>query len=184
MSTRSRGLLALTLTLATISLSCGRKEPQAAANAPGAPAGAAAPAAPAPPALTPGISKSLVRKSGAPEYNFDSLGPIQFPAVQKNIQLAGDSVIGISGWAVDPSKTSPAGAVDVVIDGVPYAARYGVDRTDVATHYKRQEYAKSGYELVLRKGQLTKGPHAVSIRVITNDQQAYNEGPVVPFVVN
>ena len=34
-----------------------------------------------------------------------------------------------------------AGAVDIVVDQVPYAAKYGTPRTDVADHFKRPDFA-------------------------------------------
>jgi hypothetical protein len=175
MNIRCLGALALTLTFAAVSLSCGKKDPEATKKSPTA--------ATRPP-LAPGISKNLTRNPEAPFYNFDSLGPVNYPATQKNIQLQSDSEIVISGWALDASKNSTAGAVDVVIDGVPYAAQYGTERRDVAEHYKRPDYAKSGFQLLLKSGQFTKGPHALAIRVIAADRKSYNEGPVVPFSVN
>jgi len=34
------------------------------------------------------------------------------------------------------------------------------------------------------RGQLAKGSHSVSVRVIANDKKSYNEGPVIQFTVN
>lgn len=157
-----------------VMISCGQKdrEPRA------APA-----AAPAPAPLAPGISKNLKRNPEAPFYNFDNLGSVHYPAVQKSLQLQSDDEVMITGWAADPSKKAPAGGVDIVIDGVPYNAGYGTDRSDVASHYNTPELAKCGFQLRLARKQLTKGPHAVAVRVITRDQKSYNEGPTVQFTV-
>jgi len=175
---RTQGLTILVL-LAAALLSCGKKE-EAAAPAPGA----SSAAAPAPPPLQPGSSSNLTRSKTEAFYNFDSLGPVSYPAAQKTITLPGDSEISVSGWALDASKKGPAGAVDVVLDGNPFSANYGLDRTDVAAHFNRPDYTKSGFQLLLARGQFTKGSHGVSIRVISSDKKSYSEGPVVQFTVN
>lgn len=175
MLTRAKTSLTIVVLALTSLISCGKKD-EASSPTPAA--------SPAPPPLQPGISQTLIRNTGEPFYVFDSLGPINYPAVQKSIQVSGDSDIGISGWALDVSKKGPAGGVDVVLDQTPYSARYGMDRTDVASHFNRPDYTKSGFQLTLARGRLTKGPHSVSVRVISSDKKSYNEGPVVQFTVN
>jgi len=180
MSIGSRTVLVIGVLAFTLAVGCGKKN-EPAAKTSETTSGAAVPA---PPPLPPGMSTHLKRNPGAPFYNFDSLGPINFPAVQKSNQISAEAAVGITGWAADPSKQFLAGGVDVVIDGIPYSARYGTDRTDVAKHYDKPEFAKSGFQLLLAPRQLTKGAHGVAIRVITHDQKSYNEGPLVPFMVN
>jgi hypothetical protein len=174
MSARSKSLPAIVLLAVVVSISCGKKDVEGTGSAPAA----------APPPLPAGISKNLTKSTTAPFYNFDSLGPISFPAVQKSNQLSGDAEVSVTGWALDESKKGTAGGVDVVIDQVPYSAQYGDPRKDVAEHFNRPDYVNSGFHLVLARGQLTKGPHSVSVRVISSDKKSYNEGPVVPFAVN
>jgi hypothetical protein len=161
---------------AAFALSCDKKDVETASGSPAA--------APAPAPLPPGVSKNLTHNNAAPFYNFDNLGPVNYPAVQKAIQVSADTDIGVAGWALDVSKKGPAGAVDVVLDNVPHAAHYGLDRTDVSSHFNRPDYAKCGFQLILAKGQLSKGPHSVSVRVISSDMKSYNEGPVIQFTVN
>jgi hypothetical protein len=178
MSIWSKSLL--TIVVFAVSVSCGNKEGDnkpAAENHP-----AATPAPPAP--LAAGISQDLKKNPAPPFYTFDTLGTINYPAVQKSIQLSGDADIAVSGWALDESKNGPAGGVDVVLDQVPHSAHYGLQRPDVADHYKRPDYGNSGFQLMVGRGQLSKGPHSVSIRVISSDKKSYNEGPVVQFTVN
>src|SRR5579871_1978059 len=137
MSMRLKCLSVIVLCALAWSSSCGQKEAPA--------TGSTAPtSAPTPPPLAPGVSQNLTKNSGAPLYNFDNLGPIQYPAVQKSNQVAADAENAVSGWALDQSKAL-AGGVDVVIDNVPYAARYGTARTDVADHFKRPDSANSGF---------------------------------------
>jgi hypothetical protein len=177
MLTRSKSLLTIVVLIAGVSTSCGsgskEKEAEASHSAP----------APAPPPLPAGVSQSLTRNSAPPAYNFDNLGPINYPAVQKSNEISGDADNAVSGWALDLSQKGTAGGVDVVIDQVPYAAHYGAARTDVADHFKRPDCTNSGFHLNLARGQLPKGQHTVSIRVISADKKSYNEGPVVQFTV-
>jgi hypothetical protein len=176
---RTKSLLSIIVLTAAMSSSCGNKD---AGSSGSAPADSSTPAPPPP--LPAGISQNLTHTDGAPFYTFDSLGPIQFPAVQKSNQISGDASNAISGWALEVSKKGPAGAVDIVIDQTPYSAQYGLGRSDVATHFNRPDYAKCGFQLVLAPRQLSKGPHTVSVRVISSDKKSYNEGPVVQFTVN
>lgn len=178
MSIRSKGILIVVLIAAAATFSCGKKEGETAGTAP------AAARRPAPPPLPAGTTQDLKKNTGDPNYVFDSLGPVSYPAVQKNIQISGDASNMINGWALDPSKKSVAGGVDIVIDQVPHSARYGIERSDVSIHFKRPDYINCGYLLTLEPGQLAKGQHTVSVRVITNDKKSYNEGPTVQFTVN
>jgi hypothetical protein len=178
MSIRSKSLLTVVLLAVTVSISCGNKEGAGAASV----SGAASPATPPP--LAAGISQNLTKRSTPPFYNFDSLGPISYPAVQKSNQVSRDTEVSVTGWALDESKKGTAGGVDVVIDQVPYSAQYGDPRKDVADHFSRPDYVNSGFHLILARGQLNKGPHSVSVRVISSDKKSYNEGPVVQFAVN
>ena len=147
--------------------------------------GAAAPASvPAATPLPPGVTQNLTKSAVAPLGFIDNIGPVGDPAKQKVVQVSGDAALAITGWAVDEPKKAPAGGVDLVIDGVPYSAHYGTERTDVATHFKRPAYANSGFELRMAAGQINKGPHAVSMRVISSNRKSYYEGPVIPFTVN
>lgn len=112
------------------------------------------------------------------------MGPINYPEMQKSNRVSGDTDIIVSGWAIDKAAKTTAGGVDVVLDQVPYSARYGIPRGDVADHFKRPDYMNSGFRLVLAKGRLTKGEHTISIRVISSDRKSYSQGPLVTFTVN
>ena len=175
----SKRLLTTVVVAVAVFVSCGKKDVEA---VPAAESHTAAPAS-APP-LPAGISQDLKRNATAPLYNFDSLGSINYPAVQKSNQVSGDTDVMVSGWALDEAKKTTAGGVDVVLDQVPHGAHYGVERSDVASHFNRPDYANSGFQLVVGRGQLAKGPHSVSIRVISSDKKSYSEGPVVQFTVN
>jgi hypothetical protein len=173
MFTRPPSLLTITLLAIAVATSCGKKDDSTApVNRPAAPP------------LIPGISQNLTRTAVAPTYYLDTIGTTSNPTSQKSFPVAGDSSVLIRGWAVDGSTKTLAGGIDVVIDGNPYAASYGTVRPDVSDHFKLPQYEKSGFELTLSPGQLTKGEHSVSIRVISSDKKSYYQGEVVKFVVS
>jgi hypothetical protein len=172
---RSKSFLTIVV-LAGISISCGSKESSGTATTSAPPA--------TPPPLAAGISQGLTKNSAPPAYNFDSLGSINYPAVQKSNEISSATETLASGWALDVSQKGVAGGVDVVIDQVPYSAKYGSVRKDVADHFKCPDCTNSGFQLTLARGQLTKGPHTINVRVISPDKKSYNEGPVVQFTVN
>jgi hypothetical protein len=167
---RSKSVLAITLFGLAILLSCGKKDADS--------------STPTAPPLAAGITQTLTKSDVAPNYIFDYLGPIRYPAIQKSIEVSGAIPLSVNGWAIDEPNKATAAGVEVVIDQAPYSAHYGIERTDVATHFNKPEYRNSGFELTIPPGQLTKGPHSVSIRVIASDRKSYYQGPVVPFAVN
>ena len=137
-----------------------------------------------PPGLRESARISRTRSATAPSCVLDNIGPVSNPAGQKSVEVSGTTTFGITGWAIDEANKTTAGGVDEVIDGTPYSAHYGSPRTDVATHFNQPGYRDSGFELIVAPGQLTKGPHSVSIRVISNDRRSYYQGPVVQFTVD
>lgn len=168
-SIRSNSVLAITV---LASLSCGTKNVER---------------TPPPAAWAAGVSQNLARSAAAATVAscvLDNIGQVSNPAAQKSVQVPGDTAFGMTGWAIDEVNKSTAGGVDEVIDGAPYSARYGTERADVAAHFNQPNYRNSGFELMVAPGQLTKGPHSVSIRVISSDKKSYYQGPVVQFSVN
>jgi hypothetical protein len=89
----------------------------------------------------------------------------------------------VSGWAIDEPNKALAGNVDVVIDGVPYGARYGVPRKDVADYFKEPACEKSGFQFSILAGQLTKGTHKVLVRAVASDGKSYVASPEITLVV-
>jgi hypothetical protein len=139
---------------------------------------------PAASAWVPGISQNLTLNPATTASIIDNIGPVDNPAAQKNVVVSGATTFGITGWAIDEPNKALAGGVDAVIDQTPYRAHYGSARPDVATHFSNPAYGSSGYELMVAPGQLARGPHSVSLRVISNDKKSYYQGPVVQFSVN
>lgn len=117
-------------------------------------------------------------------YHLDAIGTQNNPVGQKTVELAGDKAILIMGWAADAATKGLAGGVDVTIDQAPFGAHYGTLRTDVASYFKRPDYEKAGFELTLPPGQLTKGEHSISIRVLSPDRQTYYQGEVIKLTIS
>jgi hypothetical protein len=153
----SAGILAGTQLLF---LSCGR-----------APEKAAAP----PPAT--GITQRLQQKATTERcFVIDRLGAAVSPG-EHPVEIAGLDQVVVRGWAIDPASKSTAAGVDIVIDNIPYSARYGVDRPDVADYFKAPAYLKSGFEFSMPASFLAAGRHALAVRVVQAGRQLYYEGP-------
>ena len=180
----------LTLIVAMVLLSaCGGGKDDSASRSGGAPPSPAVTESKAPgsappvPPLVPGMSQTLTKSDVAPIYHLDSIGSVSNPSPQKAGQLAGDTPVLIMGWAIDPANKNLAGGIEVVLDGSTYIAHYGTSRNDVADYFKRPDYQRAGFELLLPPGQLAKGEHSASIRVIASNKKSYYQSEVVKFVV-
>jgi acetyltransferase-like isoleucine patch superfamily enzyme len=118
----------------------------------------------------------------SPTY-LDKAGAAFDPANNLEAATAGDQPIDFRGFAFDgPAKTSGRG-VEIVIDGEPYVARYGLWRGDIAEHQESREVGACGYVLTLAPHELAPGRHSVSIRLIAADGRGYFEGPEMSFKV-
>jgi alginate O-acetyltransferase complex protein AlgJ len=121
----------------------------------------------------PGISQLLKRSDQKSASALDLINSVSGPAGVSSIHLPANKEIGFAGWAIDEPNKTPAGGVDIVIDQVAYAAAYGLDRPDVAAHFKSQTFRSCGYTLSLPPYTLLKGPHVVTVRTISNDRKSY-----------
>jgi Polysaccharide biosynthesis enzyme WcbI len=104
-------------------------------------------------------------------------------ATARKVLVPFESSIVFSGWAADIRNGTPAGGVDVVVDGVPYSAIYGIARSDVAQAHG-DPFENSGFQFSLPPGVLSRGVHSFTIRVITHDRGAYWEGPSGRLIVD
>jgi hypothetical protein len=128
-----------------------------------------------------GRSAGLRRLEQEPVYQLEMLGTAAAPFANQPVRLPRTGEIVASGWAVDPATNTAADGVDVVIDGIPYAAQHGMDRPDVANYHKVPGYLKSGFELVMPAESLPAGDHHLSVRVLPAGGTAYAEGPPLTF---
>src|SRR6185503_19510825 len=116
----------------------------------------------------PGVTEHLPSREAGFMYAIDVVGPVNSP-LGKTVSAFVTRALKVSGWAVDSPSKQAASNVDVVIDGVPYAATYGLPRVDVASQFKVKSYRKSGYEFSMPAGGLRKGTHTLCIRVVASD---------------
>jgi hypothetical protein len=99
--------------------------------------------------------------------------------VPQPIAVAATSNLVVSGFAADRDKKAPAGGVDVVIDGIPYASEYGLPRDDVREYFKVSAYKDVGFSFSRPAISFPPGPHRILIRVIAGDKKSYQESPAV-----
>jgi hypothetical protein len=173
---RHLSLLALTVLAVSVSISCGDKK-----DDPGVPISTVKPA---PPALVAGTSQNLPKSDKLPKYHLDRIGAENNPDPKKTVQVAADSSIMFMGWAIDDTTKQLPGGVDIAIDQSVYSAHAGTNRSDVADYFKRPELATAGFELIVPAGQLSKGEHTATIRVISSDKKSYFQTETWKFVVN
>jgi len=79
----------------------------------------------------------------------------------------------VAGWAVDVLSKDAAGGVIIDIDGKLYAAYYGGERQDVADAYKNPAYRYSSFASSMPALTIGPGKHTLSLKVLTNDKNAY-----------
>lgn len=130
----------------------------------------------------PGISIGLPQREGPPGYYVDAIGKAMAPLKQDGpLRTPAGAPIVIHGFAFDRVARTPAGAVDVVIDGKAYAADYGGARLDVAQAYGEPALAACGFVLTLQAGLLKPGPHSLVLRVVTADGAGWHESRTFDF---
>jgi hypothetical protein len=82
--------------------------------------------------------------------------------------------ITITGWAVDDVAKDKAGGVFINIDDqLDIPALYGLDRPDVAEHFKNKRYRFSGFAASFSTSILEKGRHTLSLKIVTTDKKGY-----------
>jgi hypothetical protein len=149
--------------------SCSRVPPE------GTPSELRAAAAALPPAL-PGKSIGLPRLAGTPEVALEKIGETWSPVIHQPVPVAAGAPVVFVGWAVDEGHKATAGGVDVLVDGMPYAAEYGIERGDVADYLKFAGYKNSGFKLVLPPYEVDRGRHQVALRVLSSDGKGFYDG--------
>ncbi len=161
MFTRAATLVPMLLPVLILLVSCGKKE-----------------SAPT------GESQNLPRNTTAARCFLDNIGSVLYPDTQKSIQVSGVNGVAFGGWGIDEPNKSVAAGIDVVVDQVPYTAKYGIERPDVAGFFKNPAYLHCGFQYMMPAGKLPKGSHTVSLRVISKDKKTYYQGQAFVFTVN
>jgi hypothetical protein len=111
----------------------------------------------------------------APFSYIDRIGGTDNPFSRGSVVIARSDQLTLLGWAIDPDSTALAAGVDVAIDGVPYAARYGLDRPDVAAAFKAPACRQSGVEFSMPAALLSKAEHRLTLRVVPQGKKLYYE---------
>jgi hypothetical protein len=126
--------------------------------------------------------QTLSKLPGAPLWNIESVGPVNYAWEKKVFDLPKQGKIEIIGWAVDQEAKTAAGGVVITIDGKPFAAQYGKPRPDVANAYHVPSYENVGYSLELNAETFTPGSHTAFVRVVSGDRKGFWE--VGPYSLN
>lgn len=136
------------------------------------------PALPMPATLAMGVC------NGQPLMNIERIGVATSPFNGRLIHIPGSGEFKVAGWAVDQQTASAADGVDVLIDQVPFPTIYGTDRGDVADYFRRPSYRASGFTAEIPADTLSKGQHALALRVVSSDRRCYYQTPSRPIVVD
>jgi hypothetical protein len=94
-----------------------------------------------------------------------------------------NGIITFTGWAVDEKAEDVAYSVYLTLDGKPIArAEYGLDRRDVAKHFKMDKYRFSGWSASINASGLICGDHKISLRIVSKNKKIYYD-PTNGFVL-
>ncbi len=118
---------------------------------------------------------------GQPLIAIDRIGSDGAPFDKGAVRVRG--AFRVEGWAVDRESGSAAAAVDVVIDQTPFQGFYGFERLDVSDYFARAAYRESGFTADIDKATLSKGPHRLSLRVVSSSRGCYYESPGMPIEI-
>lgn len=128
-------------------------------------------------------SALLTKRPGLPKFNLEALGNQGNAWKEKSFRLRAGEPVVITGWALDVTGKSPAGGVEIALNGVPYVARYGSDRPDVGAQFGVDACRRAGFEISLDPAALPRGSVAMTVRVITADGASYYESVPVTLEV-
>jgi hypothetical protein len=99
--------------------------------------------------------------SGAPATEIGYVDGARESNRAETVSTAG--ILYVFGWAADTAKGAPVDRVMVYVDGVSAgAAMLGATRRDVAEHYGRSDYSKSGWNFSMSASGLSPGEHTVA----------------------
>jgi hypothetical protein len=130
-----------------------------------------------------GVTQGLPCETEGALCFLDSINFVPAASVQEVSIAFGDSTV-FSGWAVDARSGTLAEGVDVVVDGIPYRATYGVTRHDVAQVYGNPTFESSGFRLSLAPGVLRRGVHSFAFRILAKDCRTCYEGPSGRLIID
>jgi alginate O-acetyltransferase complex protein AlgJ len=126
---------------------------------------------PPPPPLDP-ITPRLARSSVVPVFSIERINTRR---ARSGEVITPDGELRIEGWAFDGSAKRSAGGVEVLIDGIPQPASYGLERPQQARIPSCSACEHAGFVADFSAAGLSPGPHALGIRVISSDGASYSE---------
>jgi hypothetical protein len=131
------------------------------------------------------LTAQLTGSTTVPVFNFDLVAGVATPFDRQGppIPVAQQGNLVVIGWAVDSAASKPASAVEVLIDGRPFRAEYGVERADVANQFGVPDYLNCGFALTMNARLLRRGYHVLAVRVVSADGSSYEQGPEVTIAV-
>ena len=98
------------------------------------------------------------------------------PAAARVINSRRHEMVTVIGWAVDGEAQKAAGGVFVSLDGgTDVPADYGQERKDVAAALGNAEYQFSGFTASFPTSLLKKGPHTLTLKIVTADRKGFYE---------
>ena len=105
---------------------------------------------------------------GGRHGHIDSVGRSRLR--HRALTLERASTYVVRGWAIDDGHHALAGDVDVLVDGSPLAAYYGVNRPDLAARASEPAYRYSGVLAAIPARVLTTGLHRLALRIVSSDR--------------
>ena len=110
---------------------------------------------------------------------------VRLPEATLGVGRLAPDRFGVVGWAIDQAAASPAKTVFIDIDGQPFQeAVFGDDSPDAVSALGSARYAGCGFDAILDTTRLTRGPHQLTVRVVSADGlRLYAPGPTTEFVV-
>jgi hypothetical protein len=127
---------------------------------------------PPPPAPLDAITGRLHHSGGAAVYSIDRIND-RPPGPNETIVAHGE--LKIAGWAIDKSAGQPASGVEIVIDGIPLPAAYGIEHPRAAELSGCGSCRNSGFLADLSVAGLLPGSHTIAIRVVSAHGDSYTE---------
>jgi hypothetical protein len=114
----------------------------------------------------------LARSSAVPVFSIERINTRR---ARSGEVITPDGELRIEGWAFDGSAKRSAGGVEVLIDGIPQPASYGLERPQQARIPSCSACEHAGFVADFSAAGLSPGSHVLGIRVISSDGASYSE---------
>jgi 4-amino-4-deoxy-L-arabinose transferase-like glycosyltransferase len=132
--------------------------------------------------LVPVASESLASDPRAGRYEITQ---VRLPEATLGVGRLAPDRFGVVGWAIDEPAASPAKTVFIDVDGQRFQeAVFGDDSPEAVSTLGSSRYARCGFDAILDTTRLTRGPHQLTVRVVSADGlRLYAPGTTTEFVV-